>query len=61
MEKQPSKVVVAYTVVAASVMVENMVTVTGGISVQVPFLDEGNVALGPGELRLPLRRPVALE
>lgn len=50
--------VVAYTVVAASVIVENIVTVTGGISVQVPFLDEGNVALGPGGLRLPLRRPV---
>lgn len=61
MEKQPSRVVVAYTVVAASVMVANMVTVTGGISVQVPFVDKGNVALGPDGLRLPLRRPVALE
>lgn len=52
--------VVAYTVVAASVIVENMITVTGGMSVQVPFLAEGNVALGPGGLRLPLRKSVAV-
>lgn len=52
---------VAYTVVAASVIVENIVTVMGGMSVQVPFLEEGNVTLGLGGLRLPLRRPVAVE
>ena len=50
--------VVAYTVVAASVTVENMVTVTGGVSVQVPLVADGNVALGPEGERVPLRRSV---
>jgi hypothetical protein len=51
-------VVVAYTVVAASVTVENIVTVTGCISVQVPLAAEGNVALGAEGERVPLRRSV---
>jgi hypothetical protein len=51
-------VVVAYTVVAASVTVENIVTVTGCISVQVPLVAEGNVALGAEGERVPLRRSV---
>lgn len=50
--------VVAYTVVAASVTVENIVTVTGAMSVQVPLVAEGNVALGPEGERVPLRRSV---
>jgi hypothetical protein len=51
-------VVVAYTAVAASVTVENIVTVTGVISVQVPLVAEGNVALGSEGERVPLRRSV---
>ena len=50
--------VVAYTVVAASVTVENIVTAIGGMSAQVPLVAEANVALGAGGVRLPLRRSV---
>lgn len=50
--------VVAYTVVAASVTVENIVTVTGAISVQVPLVAEGNVALGVEGEAVPLRKSV---
>jgi hypothetical protein len=51
-------VVVAYTVVAASVIVENIITVMGCISVQVPLVIEGCVALGAEGERVPLRRSV---
>lgn len=50
--------VVAYTVVAASVTVENSVTVTGAASVHVRLVTEGKVALGPEGERVPLRRSV---
>jgi hypothetical protein len=51
-------VVVAYTVVAASVIVENIVTVIGGMSVHVPLVIEGCVTLGAEGERVPLRRSV---
>lgn len=46
---------------AASVTVENIVTVTGGSSVHVPLVAEGNVLLGPDDVRVPLRRSVVPE
>lgn len=46
---------------AASVTVENIVTVTGGSSVHVPLVAEGNVLLGPDGVRVPLRRSVVPE